>query len=308
MAKKIPNLENFDLNLLQLFRHILTTKSISKAALLQRITQPAASNGLKRLRDALNDEVFIKTPDGMIPTDFAAAWARSIIPALEQIESSLSTHATFDPATWSGVFQFGVTDYIMEMVMYQALPELIRRAPLAQFRVIPMREREPHDDLSQGDLDLAVGSFFKVRSHFYQKLLGHDDFMVIMRKDHPHAQKKWNLDLYADTPQLLIAPWGRPHGVVDDILAEHKRTRTISLTVPYFNAAPIVIERTDLISTVPELMAQRWVKEYKIIAVKPPIRIPKFTLHMLWAERSLKNPAHEWVRQELAELAKKSFL
>lgn len=298
-AQKIQPIENFDLNLMMLFRAVLTTKSISKAALKLRITQPAASNGLRRLRDAVGDEVFVKGEGGMVPTDFATNWALTVIPALEQIEGSLAASQLFDPVTWSGTIRVGVTDYLMETLMYDAIPELCRKAPHGQFRLIPMREREPHEDLSRGDLDLALGSFFKVRAHFYQRQLGHDSFSVIMRVGHPLAGKKISAAQYASAPQLLIAPWGQPYGIVDDVLAEQKLTRTIALTVPYFNAAPLVIERTDLISTVPLKMSTTWQRQFKIIATKPPIEIPSFNFYLLWAERSLNNPAHEWLRSEL---------
>lgn len=301
-SKKMQPIENFDLNLLQLFREILTTKSISKAAARLRITQPAASNGLRRLRDALGDEVFIKGDGGMVPTDFAAAWSLKVIPALEEIVSSLESTQAFVPATWTGTLRIGVTDYLMETLMYDAIPILCRKAPLGQFRLIPMREREPHDDLSRGDLDLALGSFFKVRAHFYQRTLGFDDFAVIMRKDHPLARGNMSVEEYADTPQLLIAPWGQPYGIVDEVLAETKLTRTVALTVPYFNAAPRIIEQTDLISSVPSKMATEWQKRYNIVSTKPPIAIPRFNLYMLWAERSLNNSAHEWLRAELMAL------
>ena len=302
-AKKMQPIENFDLNLLQLFREVLATKSISKAAVRLRITQPATSNGLRRLRDALNDEVFVKGEGGMVPTDFAATWALTVIPALAQIESSLTASQVFDPATWTGTLRIGVTDYLMEMLMYDAIPELCRKAPHGQLRMIPMREREPHEDLSRGDLDLALGSFFKVRAHYYQRQLGYDDFAVIMREDHPLARKKLSAVQYAATPQLLIAPWGQPYGVVDEVLAEQKLARTVALTVPYFNAAPLVVERTDLIATVPLKMSTKWQAQYKIVASKPPVEIPRFNLYMLWPERSHKNPAHEWLRSQLIAIS-----
>lgn len=305
--KTIQPIENFDLNLLMLFRQVLETKSISKAAVRLRITQPAASNGLRRLRDALNDEIFIKGPDGMVPTDFAATWAHLVMPALLAIEQSLTAEEVFQPATWTGTLRIGVTDYLMEMLMYEALPDITRKAPHAQLRLVPMREREPHEDLESGRLDFALGSFFKVRSNFYQRVLGSDAFALILRKDHPLAAKKWTPIEYASAPQVLIAPWGQPYGIVDDVLAEMKLTRRVALTVPYFNAAPKLVERTDLISTVPVRMAEKWQREYDIVVLKPPVEIPKFSLYMLWAERSQKNPSHEWFRDELRRAAAKTF-
>lgn len=301
--KSTQVLENFDLNLLQLFRHILETKSMSKAAVRLRITQPAASNGLRRLRDALKDEIFVKGPAGMMPTDFAASWAQQVIPALERIQSSFASSQNFDPATWNGTMRLGVTDYLIETLMYRALPELIKKAPHSQLRLIPMREREPHDDLAQGHLDLALGSFYKIRAQFYQRKIAHESFVVMMRKGHPLANKKLTAAEFAACPQLLIAPWGHALGIVDEVLSKQNLSRNVALTVPYFNAAPKMIECTDLISSVPAGIAEIWRQRHDIIIVPPPIKIPDFSLYMLWAERSKRNPAHEWVRQELLKIS-----
>lgn len=304
MSKSSQTHEKFDLNLLLLFRAILETHSISKAATRLRITQPAASNGLRRLRDAIGDEMFVPGASGMMATDFAAQWALEVIPALERIEGAAFATTTFDPALWSGIIRLGVTDYLIETLLYRVLPNLIAKAPHGQFRLIPMSEREPHDDLSNGTLDLALGSFHKVRPNFYQRKLSTETFVMIMRRDHPLAKAKWTIEQYANAAHLLIAPWGQPLGIVDEVLTAEKLSRTIALTVPYFNAAPALVERSDLISTVPLQIAEIWRARHKIVIVKPPIEIPHFSLHMLWAERSKQNPVHEWVRSEILALAK----
>ncbi len=239
----------------------------------------------------------------MTPTDFAATWAMEVIPALERIQSSFTSSQEFDPVTWNGTMRLGVTDYLIETLMYRALPELIRKAPSAQFRMIPMREREPHDDLAQGQLDLALGSFYKVRAQFYQRKLATEQFVIMMRKDHPLASKNLTAKEFAACPQLLIAPWGHALGIVDEVLAKKNLSRNVALTVPYFNSAPIMIERTDLISSVPAGIAAIWQKRHEIHIVPPPIDIPDFSLYMLWAERSKRNPAHEWVRQEIQKIS-----
>ena len=47
---------------------IYTEGSLTKAAEVVGITQPAVSNALARLRERFNDDLFIRTGTGMVPT------------------------------------------------------------------------------------------------------------------------------------------------------------------------------------------------------------------------------------------------
>ena len=61
-------ISNFDLNLFVILNAIYTEGSLTKAAHVVGITQPAVSNALSRLREKFNDELFIRTGSGMVPT------------------------------------------------------------------------------------------------------------------------------------------------------------------------------------------------------------------------------------------------
>jgi DNA-binding transcriptional LysR family regulator len=57
-----------DLNLLRVFDAVMTEQNLTRAANRLAMTQPAVSNAVKRLRDALNDELLIRTAHGVKPT------------------------------------------------------------------------------------------------------------------------------------------------------------------------------------------------------------------------------------------------
>ena len=65
------NLKETDLNLFIAFDVIYTEKNLTKAGQVLGITQPAVSNALSRLRELFDDELFIRSSKGMIPTPVA---------------------------------------------------------------------------------------------------------------------------------------------------------------------------------------------------------------------------------------------
>ncbi len=64
-------LNKVDLNLFVVFDAVYTEGNLTRAAELLSITQPAVSNALARLRQSLNDQLFVRTPEGVTPTPLA---------------------------------------------------------------------------------------------------------------------------------------------------------------------------------------------------------------------------------------------
>ena len=64
----LSSLRVFDLNLLKVFDVVMSERSLTRAAKQLAITQPAVSNALRRLRDALGDELLVRKGRGLEPT------------------------------------------------------------------------------------------------------------------------------------------------------------------------------------------------------------------------------------------------
>src|SRR5580692_6001917 len=103
-------LQEIDLNLLVVFNELLHQRRVSAVAETLGISQPAISNALNRLRKILEDELFLRTSKGMIPTPFAETLAEPIGYALGTIHNTLNSRSTFDPATSTRAFTVAMTD------------------------------------------------------------------------------------------------------------------------------------------------------------------------------------------------------
>ena len=77
------NINDLDLNLLRLFDAVYTYKKVSLAADSLGISQPAASQGLSRLRSMFNDSLFVRATGGVKPTPRAERLATSVRNALD---------------------------------------------------------------------------------------------------------------------------------------------------------------------------------------------------------------------------------
>ena len=85
-------LSDIDLNQLVLFQQLMVERRVSKVAENLGLTQPAVSNSLAKLRRLFNDELFVRTAAGMMPTPFAEQLAEPVGYALGMIHSGLNQH------------------------------------------------------------------------------------------------------------------------------------------------------------------------------------------------------------------------
>ena len=103
-------LATFDLNLLGVFEAILRERSVTKAGDRLGLSQPAMSHALNRLRWLLKDQLFIRTPEGMVPTPRAEQLAHPIRRALSELQLALDPEE-FVPAQAERRFAVAVNNY-----------------------------------------------------------------------------------------------------------------------------------------------------------------------------------------------------
>src|SRR3954471_21786595 len=106
---KPTNFRTLDLNLLRVFDQVMAERNLTRAARKLALTQPAVSNALNRLREALGDRLVIRSGYGVEPTPRALALWPAIADALRQMESSLAP-ADFIASEASNTFVLAMAD------------------------------------------------------------------------------------------------------------------------------------------------------------------------------------------------------
>ena len=93
------DITDVDLNLLVVFDALLRNRSVSGAARELKMSQPATSFALNRLRTMFGEPLFVRTSRGIHPTPYAESLASPLESILDRIRADLLQQQTFDPAT-----------------------------------------------------------------------------------------------------------------------------------------------------------------------------------------------------------------
>lgn len=291
-----------DLNLLVVLRALLSERHVTRAAARVGLSQSATSHALSRLRALYADPLLVRSGRALVLTPRAA----SLLPALErglgELERAVAGEPEFEPRTARRMFALGVGDYLQALLMGPLLQQLASSAPGVDLSVVVFPNLP--ELLESGAIDLALTVPAQMAPGLSSTPLLDDEFVCMVRRDHPQIRKTLRLDRYLAQRHVVVAPTGTPGTLVDTALARLGLERRIALRVTNFLIAPVVVCQTDFINTMPVRLARQLSKTYPLRLITPPLELPRFEYHMFWHPRLDHDPAQRWLRGFVAAVSR----
>lgn len=291
-----------DLNLLKVFEATYRLRNLNEVGQYMNLSQPAVSHALRRLRTSVQDRLFIRTATGLEPTVRSEEMIQPIREAMLLIEDTLSKSVEFSPPACQRQFVLLLSD-VGELVFLPRLLERLRReAPLAQVTVMQASRTRYDELLRDRDADLAVGHLPRLNANLKQRPLFNERY-VILRRRPPNGADTSTISLkeYCEASHLVVDPPGAIP-VLQDALDKIGAKRTVVARVPHYLAAGSVVASTDLLVSVPELIAQALGERGQFQIAPLPFEAPRLEVKMYWHMRQDNDPAHRWFRQLFASL------
>ena len=290
------------LNQLRLVDALARNGNLSEAAEQIGLTQSAASHALARLREELQDPIFVRTSEGMRPTPYGKRLAASVSDALQTLQAGLDRHPEFAPASSTRTFNVIMSDVSQMLYLPRLLPRLSAEAPGVTLRVRPLPSKAPHLILESGEVDLAVGAFSRLIAGCRQKRLYRERYVCVVRQDHPRFTQGMSAEAFCSVPQAMVDPRGYVHERLDAWLTQQRVPRSIKLHVPYFVPLPLVIARSDVLVVMASRVAKTYAELLPLKIMPPPVKLPTYETRLFWHERFHRDPANRWLRNLYIEL------
>lgn len=290
-----------DLNLLMVFSALWRERNVTRAAKSIGMTQPALSRALGRLRVEFGDPLFVRSSSGVSPTPRATELSSGLLNVMESLEKVYSPLEKFDPSRIKRVFQIVTTDYFETLAVRRLIPIILKEAPGISLSFRPTDGSIPRDALEKGDVDLCVvGVFERLGEGLHSQKIIHDRYCSVARASHP--VRNWDLESFIQYPHVLMTPKGDMRGIVDDALNKKSKSRHIAMGCSNFLSAGWSISSTDMVLTAPERVVDQMVEQLPLRKFETPVKLPHLDIFQVWHARSDRDLAHQWLRQNIAEV------
>jgi DNA-binding transcriptional LysR family regulator len=306
-ANMALNFRTLDLNLLRVLDAVMSEGSLTRAAQTLAMTQPAVSHALKRLHDAVGEELFVRSAHGMKPTPLALSLWPQVREALGTLRQALAPDS-FDPRSDAVQLRIAMADATAALLAPGLVARIEQSQALVNLRVLPLTTRDPRKLLEGGEADLAVGFFPEAVAEIVAQGLDtalrrarlYDTrYVCVMRRGHPLAEAPLTVDSFCAAHHLLVSFSGRAFGYVDLALQGLGRTRRVVLTVNQFFTAGRVVAQSDLLTVLPEGFVEATGGGPALVTRELPLTLSPVTVEMLWHLRHDTTPAHRWLREQV---------
>lgn len=148
-------MSEISLELLKLFCIVAETGKIYKAAESLYISQPAVTQGIKKLESQLGGSLFYRTPKGVVLTEQGKSLYSFVKPSmdtLENVQNKFSQYINLE----EGKINIHAGKTISQLILFEPLKTFIKKYPNIKIELSSGRSSDAIEDVATGKKDLAI--------------------------------------------------------------------------------------------------------------------------------------------------------
>lgn len=247
-----PNLNVSDLNLLIVFEALYREQSVTRAGERIGLAQPSVSSALNRLRALMNDQLFVRTSNKMVPTARAEQLIEPVTQALYHASRALARDVPFDinnPGERS--FKIAVSDYSGLVVLPKLIGALRSRSPKLKFNIEQLDRAKLERQFHNREVDIAIGGHLTDNKSTRTMPLFRDRFVCIRAKT-AEPKSPLTMESYLAAEHVMF----RSHGadsvpcVIDQLLELQSLKRNVVSFIPHISSVPFIVAEAQVIATI----------------------------------------------------------
>lgn len=302
-----PALANIDLNLLIALRVLLEERSVSSAAQMLHISQPAMSKTLKRLRETFDDPLFTRSSEGLIPTPKARLLEKKLVGLLEELETAVFGFG-FEPGSAAGELVICSPEMFSLSVLPALVSEVRASAPDLVIRSRNLLD-SVREEMATGSVDFSISAEASLGPDFIKTALPPMPTTALLPAHSPLAKAKvLSLEALSQLPRVeLFIP------TLSGTEA-HERLRLYNHTLldkpPVFETSQLLTALEIMFYENGFLLAPDNVGRCELLS-KGVISRPIITddkeaitlngLAIIQHRRTIHSPLHSWIRDQLLD-------
>lgn len=285
-----------DLSDFLILKEIHRTHSITAAVDRVGLSQPSISIRLGHLRRHFDDQLFVRTSSGMMPTPRMESLLPGITEAITLLDPESAGHTEFSPERSDRTFRISFSDVAQIVLLPQLLTLLERKAPHVKIEAGSLDDRTGYR-LESGETDVSIGFAAEQHAGVYQQRLFTEHYACIARDAHPRIKTGLTEEQFLAEGHVSVIVPGTGYSMMDQELEACGIHRLIKVRVPSFVGLPEIITSTDLLASVPARLAQTLSASRQIKALKIPWHISSYEVRQYWHQRFHRDPGNRWIRQ-----------
>ncbi|WP_292935546.1 LysR family transcriptional regulator [Noviherbaspirillum sp.] len=293
------NLSRIDLNLFVVFNAIYTEGGITRASDTLKLSQPAISHALNRLRELLGDPLFIRKGNTMVPTAMAHELIGPIRRALGEIEGSLNQLSEFNPAESQREFKIGMRPIVESSLIPALIESMETVAPNVRISAVHYDRSDFQMQLATGALAAVIDIMQPITQMINHKHLGGGKMVVVARQGHPAVHGSISMETYLEQDHIVASSRRLGPALEDYELSRRGYQRRIKLRCQHYLTASHAVQVSNMLLTIPERFARAVNEGLGNQIVQFPAELPASDIFLYWHTNAENDPGNRWLREQI---------
>ena len=293
------NLRTLDLNLLPVLEAVYAERSLTRASETLRITQPAVSNALSRLRAHFEDPLFVREGRGVKPTAMAEALMPAVRDALDRLRAGLEPRSAFEPSRSTRVFNISARDAGAFMIAPALARRMQQAAPGIRIAWSQVTRSAISTELASGRLDLAIDVPGLRGTDLERDTLMSTPYACVVAEDHPMADRSLTLEQFAGLRHVVVSSRREGRSYIEEVMRANGQRITPVMRLPHYMPALEIVRRTDLVLTAPSAL----VAGPGLATLTLEAALPGLETDLYWRRENSDDPAQAWLRGLIRDIS-----
>jgi len=292
-----------DLNLLVALDVLLEEQNITRAAARLHMTQSATSGVLARLRTYFEDDLLVQVGRKMMPTALAHELEQPVREVLMTIQSSITVKPVLDPSTSKRHFRIAASDYVVSVLLSDAIQRINALAPQVTFEMVSLTE-QTFQALNRGQVDLLVIPDHYLPEDQPSQVLFNEDHVCVVWQNNTLVGDEISLEQYMDMGHVAVS-FGRTRllAIEEWFMSQYDCQRRLEVITHDFNTLPQLVVGTQRIATMHRRLARLYTERWPLRMLPTPVPTPTIQEHLVWHRSMDRDPMLRWVREQIIEVA-----
>lgn len=295
-------IDRLDLKQLRVLLTLAQTRNTYRAAEQLHLSQSAVSRALARLRESLDDPVFVRAPGGLQPTALTERLVARLPEVLDLLADAVDESAGFEPVKWTGNLNIALSNHVTHCWGTHIYRVLSRAAPHVNWNFRSWHSGSS-GDLVEGRLDMGI-HFRNDRwdQSLYQQTVRDDRLVLLARKGHPLAGKPVEAAHFSEfgLVSLLMPDWNDVGNLLESQLIAIGETPEVRLRVESLAMALECLQETDALMAGTQTLADI---NPGLAPLEYPraISVPDLPVTLVYPRRLRDSVRYRWLVEEIRE-------
>jgi DNA-binding transcriptional LysR family regulator len=288
------DIRRIDLNLYRVFAVVYRERNLTRAAEILCLSQSAVSHAIGRLREHVDDPLFVREGQGVMPTPLADRLWPDIDAALNLLRLAAARSHEFDPQRDITQLTLAMNDELEPSLLPPLVAQLRNSlGPQSAVAIASVRldRSSLRADLAARRLDIAIDVAQPMPPDIAHAALASDDFVVVSRQS-----IKLTPERYFAAQHVIVSSRRTGRAVEDMAMAKLGFERQVVLRCQHYEAACKVVAGSDCLLTMPRRQVRL---SSGLVVMAMPLALPDLELHAYWHRQRETEPALMWLREQL---------